>query len=75
MVTHASLLHNMHLCWHSFEFPTHLETKDPNEHFSSRNYDFFDLEDFWKRRHALSVARRGHRVRAFSWLPVYHDMG
>ncbi|CDJ61345.1 AMP-dependent synthetase and ligase, related, partial [Eimeria maxima] len=75
MVTHASLLHNMHLCWHSFEFPTHLETKDPNEQFSSRNYDFFDLEEFWKRRHALSVARRGHRVRAFSWLPVYHDMG
>ncbi|CDJ34883.1 uncharacterized protein EMH_0093400 [Eimeria mitis] len=57
------------------QFPTHLETKDPKEQFSSRNYDFFDLEEFWKRRHALSVARRGHRVRAFSWLPVYHDMG
>ncbi|CDJ65826.1 hypothetical protein, conserved [Eimeria necatrix] len=75
MVTHASLLHNMHLCWHSFEFPTHLETKDPSEQFSTHDYDFFELDEFWKRRHEVSVARKGHRVRAFSWLPVYHDMG
>ncbi|OEH77881.1 l-aminoadipate-semialdehyde dehydrogenase large [Cyclospora cayetanensis] len=75
MVTHLSLLHNMHLCWNSFEFPTHSETKDPAEQFSTRDYNFYDLEEFWRRRHEVSTTRRGHRVRAFSWLPVYHDMG
>lgn len=75
MVTHCSLLHNIHLCWYSFAFPTHWEAKNPEDSFSSHDYDIYDQDEFWRRRQEVSLKIMGHSVRAFSWLPVYHDMG
>lgn len=86
MVTHGGLLHNCHLVVRACNFVTTYERPsdaDPvqwkEEEGEVMAAEMFDLADyrskFWPARHAISMKRLGHRVRAFSWLPIYHDMG
>eukprot|EP00922_Rhytidocystis_sp_ex-Travisia-forbesii_P022207 GHVS01032526.1.p1 GENE.GHVS01032526.1~~GHVS01032526.1.p1 ORF type:complete len:889 (-),score=177.75 GHVS01032526.1:700-3366(-) len=47
-----------------------------SEEISAQSFELWEYRDvFWPRRHAISMERLNHRVRAFSWLPIYHDMG
>uniref|UniRef100_A0A0G4FTC3 Uncharacterized protein n=1 Tax=Chromera velia CCMP2878 TaxID=1169474 RepID=A0A0G4FTC3_9ALVE len=73
MVTHGSLLHNIHLIVLVFGFHSSLD--DPTTHESARDFGLFRLDEFFEKRHSISHKARGHRVRIFSWLPLYHDMG
>ncbi|KAF8821366.1 putative type I fatty acid synthase, partial [Cardiosporidium cionae] len=81
MVTHLSLLHNCHLCWLSFQFPSILEApsdesvQEKLNHSCISDYPLERYMEFWRFRHESSIKYRGHRMRTFSWLPVYHDMG
>ncbi|KAF8821373.1 putative type I fatty acid synthase, partial [Cardiosporidium cionae] len=81
MVTHMSLLHNCHLCWLSFQFPSILEApidesdQEKMNHCCISDYPIERYMEFWQYRQESSIKYRGHRMRTFSWLPVYHDMG
>ncbi|PHJ15842.1 type i fatty acid synthase, partial [Cystoisospora suis] len=75
IVTHGSLLHNCHLCWSAYEFPSHYENTGDDENISTHDFSLVNQREFWRRRQEISLKYRGHRLRAFSWLPVYHDMG
>eukprot|EP01053_Blabericola_migrator_P011634 Blabericola_migrator_1__11633@NODE_6_length_26506_cov_44_936268_g5_i0_p1_GENE_NODE_6_length_26506_cov_44_936268_g5_i0NODE_6_length_26506_cov_44_936268_g5_i0_p1_ORF_typecomplete_len7931_score1366_80ketoacylsynt/PF00109_26/5_6e73ketoacylsynt/PF00109_26/1_5e75ketoacylsynt/PF00109_26/1_2e70ketoacylsynt/PF00109_26/3_7e59Ketoacylsynt_C/PF02801_22/5_4e33Ketoacylsynt_C/PF02801_22/5_1e43Ketoacylsynt_C/PF02801_22/2e38Ketoacylsynt_C/PF02801_22/2e24Acyl_transf_1/PF00698_21/5e55Acyl_transf_1/PF00698_21/6_9e7 len=74
MVTVGGLLHNAYLCCASFGFPTCLD--DPTNTSSLDECPFIEFED-WLHQIRLPLHRmaRGHDIRTFSWLPVYHDMG
>lgn len=43
--------------------------------FSIVDFEFLSSFEFWERRHRASKSVFNHRMRVFSWLPVYHDMG
>lgn len=82
MVSHISLLHNCYAAIRNFSFPARLDSFGAKgnsdavtSNLSLEQYSFYDCEKFWKERHRISVAALGHRLRVFSWLPVYHDMG
>eukprot|EP00915_Cephaloidophora_sp_WS-2016_P009425 GHVH01013508.1.p1 GENE.GHVH01013508.1~~GHVH01013508.1.p1 ORF type:complete len:1977 (+),score=264.58 GHVH01013508.1:293-6223(+) len=75
VVTHGSLLHNVHICGKGFGMPNHLD--DPSR-VGEMDFDALELEEFipyMRQRHAVSAYTQGHPARVFSWLPVYHDMG
>eukprot|EP00820_Chromera_velia_P011131 Cvel_22375.t1-p1 / transcript=Cvel_22375.t1 / gene=Cvel_22375 / organism=Chromera_velia_CCMP2878 / gene_product=Putative inactive phenolphthiocerol synthesis, putative / transcript_product=Putative inactive phenolphthiocerol synthesis, putative / location=Cvel_scaffold2193:1-9964(-) / protein_length=2562 / sequence_SO=supercontig / SO=protein_coding / is_pseudo=false len=73
MVTHGSLLHNIHYILRIMEIDSSVD--DPNTSDHAQRYALEDLDSFMEKRHEISRRRRGHRVRGFSWLPLYHDMG
>ncbi|RQX68884.1 putative type I fatty acid synthase, partial [Toxoplasma gondii CAST] len=75
IVTHGSLLHNCHLCWSAYQFPSHYENDGDDENITNHDFALVNQREFWRRRQEISIKSRGHRLRAFSWLPVYHDMG
>lgn len=71
MVTQGGLLHNCHLCVLAFGFDTYLgEENDPTPRVMHNNFP-----DKLVAAHRRAQAKFKHRVRCFSWLPVYHDMG
>eukprot|EP00918_Siedleckia_nematoides_P051076 GHVU01111818.1.p1 GENE.GHVU01111818.1~~GHVU01111818.1.p1 ORF type:complete len:410 (+),score=34.37 GHVU01111818.1:324-1553(+) len=73
MVTIGSLVHNCHLALWTFSYPTSYE--DPSTSLVLDNVPFGDVLNFFEKRHEISKKALGHRLRCFSWLPVYHDMG
>lgn len=75
MVTLGGLLHNCHLCILTFGFDVYLEEV---ESLTPRTLSKLKLENFADKlfaAHRKSYQRYNHRIRCFSWLPVYHDMG
>jgi len=75
VVTHGSLLHNVHLCGKAFGMPTYL---DDSTRVGEPSFDVIPYKEFLPfmiHRHRVSKAINGHNARVFSWLPVYHDMG
>ncbi|EZG44526.1 putative polyketide synthase [Gregarina niphandrodes] len=75
VVTHGSLLHNVHAAIHAFGLHNKYETPD-EEAICVDQFDYLsEMEEFWKLRHGISERVFGHRLKIFSWLPVYHDMG
>lgn len=75
VVTHGSLLHNVHTCTKGFNFPYWIDGPGGIPCKGLDEFPLFEGFHFWKARHESSEAVLGHRVRIFSWLPVYHDMG
>lgn len=75
MVTYGGLLHNCHLGVILFGFNTFMGA-EPSIYIKGDGT--VGVEHFavsTKQVHKTSVELYGHRVRCFSWLPVYHDMG
>uniref|UniRef100_A0A0G4HR60 Uncharacterized protein n=1 Tax=Chromera velia CCMP2878 TaxID=1169474 RepID=A0A0G4HR60_9ALVE len=73
MVTHGSLLHNIHYILRIMEIDSSVDDPETSENAQKYGLESFDL--FMERRHEISRRVRAHRVRGFSWLPLYHDMG
>jgi acyl-CoA synthetase (AMP-forming)/AMP-acid ligase II len=78
VVTLGTLLHNCYACIRNFSFPSWLDKPygvREKDDVTLEDYSFYDVQEFWKKRQELSVKNLKHRLRVFSWLPVYHDMG
>lgn len=73
MVTHGSLLHNMHLNLRGIDICSSIE--DPTTKISFSSIPYHEYWDGIRRRNELSRRVLGHGVRIFTWLPAYHDMG
>ncbi|CEM18661.1 unnamed protein product, partial [Vitrella brassicaformis CCMP3155] len=69
MVTHGSLLHNVHCCASAPGCDSNID--DP----TIPNITYTRTREILMQRHEISERVRGHRLRLFSWVPVYHDMG
>lgn len=75
MVTLGGLLHNCHLCILTFGFDIYLQEKKcmPLGVLDELKLDQVPLNIF--EAHQRLYERYNTRIRCFSWLPVYHDMG
>ncbi|PFH37181.1 hypothetical protein BESB_036390 [Besnoitia besnoiti] len=69
VVAHRALLHNIHVNWRMCG-AVHPVTEETLYDMPVELYG-----QFTERYQQFVVATWGHRLRAFSWLPVTHDMG